>query len=150
MPIRQFLNGEKFDSEAIRVVGVAFEMARAAIRCPGTHGVEALIAKRIIELAKVGERDPNRLCDEAIKNVEKAPEINITQWLGVDRTHIRASAARISKSADSLMKVQQRIQASAALIERATSRQGGQVGRKLPRWIATLPAKKSTAEDKSD
>jgi hypothetical protein len=31
MPIRQFLNGQKFDPEAIRVMGLAFEIARTAL-----------------------------------------------------------------------------------------------------------------------
>jgi hypothetical protein len=32
MPITPFLNGAKFEPESKRVMGVAFEMARAALR----------------------------------------------------------------------------------------------------------------------
>jgi hypothetical protein len=32
MPIRPFLDGHKFDPETIRIMGLAFEMAREALR----------------------------------------------------------------------------------------------------------------------
>jgi hypothetical protein len=32
MPIRPHLHGRKFDPETIRVIGLAFEMARVALR----------------------------------------------------------------------------------------------------------------------
>jgi len=35
MPIRIFLDGHKFDDETIRVMGVAYEMARAAFHLAG-------------------------------------------------------------------------------------------------------------------
>ena len=52
MPIRVFLeDGHKFDVEAVRVMGIAYEFARSALRVsmddPG-------IAAKIIELAKIG------------------------------------------------------------------------------------------------
>jgi hypothetical protein len=34
VPIRPFLSGQTFDPETARLLGVAFEMARAAIKCP--------------------------------------------------------------------------------------------------------------------
>ena len=45
-------------------MGVAFEMARAALQL-GDRGnlINESIAKRIIELAKTGELDPNLLCE---------------------------------------------------------------------------------------
>ena len=64
MPITQFLDSSKFDPEAKRAMGVAFEMARAALQL-GDQGnlINERIAKRIIELAKAGELDPNLLCE---------------------------------------------------------------------------------------
>jgi hypothetical protein len=34
MPITPFLNGRHFDAETKRIMGVAFEMARSALRLP--------------------------------------------------------------------------------------------------------------------
>jgi len=51
-----------------RVMGVAFEMARTAmVRDRDGHHADAAIANRIIELAKGGERNPDRLCEETLK-----------------------------------------------------------------------------------
>jgi hypothetical protein len=56
VPIRPFLSGQTFDPETTRLLGVAFEMARAAIKCPRDLSDEN-IARAIIELAKAGERN---------------------------------------------------------------------------------------------
>ena len=58
-------HGFSFDSEATRVMGVAFEMALVALR--HTDGVDPprdAVARKIIELAKAGERIP-RGCAKA-------------------------------------------------------------------------------------
>ena len=63
-------HGFRFDSEATRVIGVAFEMALVALR--HTDGVDPprdAVARKIIELAKAGERDPERLCDGVLKEL---------------------------------------------------------------------------------
>jgi hypothetical protein len=65
MPIRPFLSGQTFDPETARLLGVAFEMARAAIKRPGYLSDE-IIARRIIELAKAGERNVEVLCEAAL------------------------------------------------------------------------------------
>jgi hypothetical protein len=67
MPISRFLNGRHLDPETRRLVGVAFEIARAAVRYAGrTDLTDEAIAARIIKLAKAGERDPNVLCEAAL------------------------------------------------------------------------------------
>jgi hypothetical protein len=68
MPITQFLDSSKFDPETKRVMGVAFEMARAALQL-GHQGnlIDERIAKKIIELAKAGELDPELLCESVLK-----------------------------------------------------------------------------------
>jgi hypothetical protein len=61
-----------FDPEAMRVMGVAYELVRAAF---GYRGVkidddtiaDKVIANKIIELAKAGERNPDLLCEETLK-----------------------------------------------------------------------------------
>ena len=65
MPIRPFLNGQTFDPETARLVGIAFETARAAIKRPGDLSDE-MIARTIIELAKAGERNVEVLCEAAL------------------------------------------------------------------------------------
>jgi hypothetical protein len=72
MPITPFLGGEKFDPETTRIMGVAFEMARAAVKRDwGGLYASHIIAKRIIELAKGGERNPDLLCEAALKKLSK-------------------------------------------------------------------------------
>jgi hypothetical protein len=65
MPIGQYLNGERFDRETTRVMGLAFEIARVTLGV-GDRGVDEMIAKRIIELAKAGERNVEVLCEAAL------------------------------------------------------------------------------------
>ena len=65
MPIRPFLNGETFDPETARLVGVAFETARAALNRPAELSDE-MIARTIIERAKAGERNVEVLCEAAL------------------------------------------------------------------------------------
>ena len=68
MLITQFLDSSKFDPETKRVMGVAFEMARAALQL-GDQGnlINERVAKRIIELAKTGELNPDLLCEAVLK-----------------------------------------------------------------------------------
>ena len=68
MPITPFLDDTKFDPEAKRVLGVAFEMARVALRLADRGDLaNEIIAKRTIELAKAGERNPDLLCEGVLK-----------------------------------------------------------------------------------
>jgi hypothetical protein len=60
MPIRPFLNGEQFDPETVRVLGVAFAQVSIALRIGDCDDdVKQSIANKIIELAKNGERNPD-------------------------------------------------------------------------------------------
>ena len=72
MPIRPFLNGEQFDQETIRILGVALEHVCIA---PPTgdcdDDVKQAIANKIIELAKTGERNPDLLCERALKGIRE-------------------------------------------------------------------------------
>jgi len=65
VPIRPFLSGQTFDPETVRVMGVAFETARAAVNRPADLSDE-MIATTIIELAKAGERNVEVLCEAAL------------------------------------------------------------------------------------
>ena len=66
MPIRPFLHGQRFDPETIRLMGIAFEMARAAVNRP-RDATDEIIARTIIKLATAGERNIDVLCETALK-----------------------------------------------------------------------------------
>jgi len=69
MPITPFLNGEDFDPETRRVLGVALEMTCAALR---TNDVkQEAIADKIIALAKAGERNADLICEQVLKDIVK-------------------------------------------------------------------------------
>jgi hypothetical protein len=68
MPSTPFLDDAGTDPEVRRVVGVAFEMARIALGLAERPVItNQIIAKRIIELAKAGERNPDILCEGVLK-----------------------------------------------------------------------------------
>jgi hypothetical protein len=74
MPITPFLSGEKFDSETTRVMGVALEMACLALRTGDcADDVKQAIANKIIALAKAGERSPDALCEQVLKDIRTEP-----------------------------------------------------------------------------
>ena len=67
MSITPFLGDQRFDPETTRIMGVAVEMARAAVKQDwGNVYANRSLAKRIIELAKEGERNPDVLCEQAL------------------------------------------------------------------------------------
>ena len=70
MPIRPFLNGQRFDQETTRVMGVAFEMVCITLRVGDCDdGVKQAIPTKIIDVAKAGERNPDVLCEQALKDI---------------------------------------------------------------------------------
>ena len=90
MPITPFLNGERFDLEDKRVLGVAFEMVCIALRIGDSDdGVKQAITNKIIDLAKAGERNAisgrrpawkiiviiGQLCDRAVLHVQDAQPV---------------------------------------------------------------------------
>ena len=71
--MRPYLEGQRFDAETTRLLGLAFETAIQALHTWGDlDPPREAIAKAIIELAKGGERDPERLCDGALKACQGA------------------------------------------------------------------------------
>jgi hypothetical protein len=74
MPIRPYLDGHRFDPEAVRVMGLAFEMALIALRLADRGDLaNEVLAHKIIALAKTGERDPERLCDGVLLELRRPP-----------------------------------------------------------------------------
>ena len=73
MAIRPFLNGQSFDAETIRLVGLAFAMARAAVN-RRTDLTDEVLARTIIELATAGERNVDVLCSAALRVPPHTPD----------------------------------------------------------------------------
>ena len=68
MPIRSHLNGQRFDPETMRLMGLAYEMTLISLRLVDRGDIaNNVVAQKIIELAKSGERDPERLCEAVVQ-----------------------------------------------------------------------------------
>lgn len=67
MPITTYLDSHHFDAETKRVIGVAFELARSALRLTDRDdAIAEIVAEMIIQLAKAGECNPDLLCEQAL------------------------------------------------------------------------------------
>ena len=76
MPITPFLNGERFDQEMRRILCVALEMSCIALRVGDcADDVRQAVANKIIALAKAGERNPDVLCEKALRDIRQAPAV---------------------------------------------------------------------------
>jgi hypothetical protein len=63
-----FFRGAAFDYDATRAMGKAFDRACHSLHDVGQPDlVREIIAKRIIEVAHNGERDPDELCARALQ-----------------------------------------------------------------------------------
>jgi hypothetical protein len=72
MPITRFLNGDRFDPETRRIMSVALEMTCIALRAwDSEDDVKQAIANKMIDLAKAGERNPDILCEEVLKDIRR-------------------------------------------------------------------------------
>jgi hypothetical protein len=68
MSITPYLGDFDVDPETKRVLGVALEMTRVSLGL-GDNFADGLIAKRIVELAKAGERNPDLLCEGSLEKL---------------------------------------------------------------------------------
>ena len=71
MPIIPLLQGRAFGPEEIKVMSAAFQGALNALGLMDrADPLNELVAKKIIEIAKTGERNPGRLRDRALKSLQ--------------------------------------------------------------------------------
>ena len=70
MSITPYLDGLEVDPETKRVLGAALEMTRVSLGLADDFA-NGIIAKRVIEVAKAGERNPGRLCEGAIEKLRE-------------------------------------------------------------------------------
>ena len=68
MAITPYLDEFDIDPETKRVLELALEMTRTGLGLADDF-VNGIIAKRIIELARAGERHPDLLCEGALKSL---------------------------------------------------------------------------------
>jgi hypothetical protein len=75
MPLRLILqNDHAFGPDEIAVLISAFEGALTKLGLVDrTDAATEIVAHRIIELAKRGERDPDRLCERALSALAASP-----------------------------------------------------------------------------
>ncbi len=73
MQIIPFPNGERLDPESRRVLSVALEMVCIALRTGDRdEGVKQAIATKLVALAKAGERNPDILCEQVLRDIRRA------------------------------------------------------------------------------
>jgi hypothetical protein len=74
MPITSYLNGEQFDPESMRVLGLAFGVVCIALQIEGSDDdVKQSIANKIIAFATAGERNPDILCERVLEDIRQPP-----------------------------------------------------------------------------
>jgi hypothetical protein len=69
MPMKRFLPNASFSPEEISLMAVAFENACRSLQTSGDTVTREAVAKKIIELAEKGERDPIRMAESALKSM---------------------------------------------------------------------------------
>ena len=68
MSLTTYLNDFDADLETKRVLGIALERTRVSLGLVDKFA-DGLIARRIVELAEAGERNPDLLCEGALKKL---------------------------------------------------------------------------------
>ena len=68
MLITPYLDGYNVDPETKQVLGVAVEMTRVSLGLADDFA-NGIIARRVVELARAGERNPDVLCEGALKKL---------------------------------------------------------------------------------
>ena len=75
MPTTYISDTIAFDPEAIRTLAVAYDSACAVLHVANATDPRAtVIAKKIIEHARHGERDPIRLLDLVLTELQRVPD----------------------------------------------------------------------------
>jgi hypothetical protein len=75
MPLYRMLNEAAFDPDAVKALTSAYESVLAALGLERrTDLLTQTIARRIIEHARRGERDPIKLRDIVLKELESSPD----------------------------------------------------------------------------
>jgi hypothetical protein len=72
MPMAPYLYCQRFGAETKRVLGVAFEIVCIALRIGDSDDdVKRALAMKIVEHVKVGERNPDIVCEQVLKAIRE-------------------------------------------------------------------------------
>jgi hypothetical protein len=75
MPLTPFLKGATFDPQAIEAMSAAFEAVCASLQLLNrTDPVTEIVARKVIEVAGTGERDPERIRDLVLLTLNESGE----------------------------------------------------------------------------
>jgi len=73
MPLSPYLKGAVFDPKAIETMNRAFEAVRESLQITtGDDPIAEIAARKIIDLARNGERNPERLCALVLFDLKNA------------------------------------------------------------------------------
>ena len=70
-----FLQDDAFDPDALRAMSTALEEVCRKLQVNGDQRAREAMAVRIIELARRGERDPERLSDRVLREAGATPSV---------------------------------------------------------------------------
>jgi hypothetical protein len=77
MPIRPYLQGEAFDPDTVRVMGIAFENACKELGVLNKHdAVTRVVARTVIDMAQRGFRDEDSLTAAVMQEFRPGPASN--------------------------------------------------------------------------
>jgi hypothetical protein len=72
MPLTPYLKGAVFDPKAIEAMSAAFNAVCDSLQLINRDDpLTQIIARKVVELAGTGERDPERLCDLVLLSVKE-------------------------------------------------------------------------------
>ena len=74
--IISFLRGDAFDPDALRAMSTALEAVCRTLKIEHDQDAREVMAVRIIELARHGERDPERLRDRVLREASATPKMS--------------------------------------------------------------------------
>jgi hypothetical protein len=76
MTIHRLLDNRAFGPDEIETLSTAFEQALGALGLADrSDAVTEIVARRIIEFAQRGERDPGRLSERALQSISTPDEL---------------------------------------------------------------------------
>jgi hypothetical protein len=72
MPIRAFLGDASFSPDEVIAMSTAFDNALKALKLTDrSDPLAEIVARKIIEIARLGERDPKRMAELAIRDIQE-------------------------------------------------------------------------------
>lgn len=75
MPITRYLREAAFDPKAIEAMSAAFESACVSLQLLDRDDpLTEIVARKVIEIAGAGERDPERICELVLLGLKESDE----------------------------------------------------------------------------